>query len=52
MSTAYRIGDYEFSTRELRDLLIAWLALGSLRHLLCCAPDPRALGPGVSSYSA
>mgnify|MGYP007099790392 CR=1 FL=1 len=28
MSTAYQIGDYEFSSREVRDLLVAWAALG------------------------
>ncbi len=29
MSLAYRIAGYEFSDREVRDLLVAWLALGA-----------------------
>lgn len=29
MNLAYRIAGYEFSDRELKDLLVAWLALGA-----------------------
>jgi len=49
MSTAYRIGDYEFSTREVRDLLVAWLALGVAFGIFFAGGGPNvlALGPGV-----
>ena len=49
MSTAYRIGDYEFSSRELRDLLVAWLALGVAFTIFFAGGGPTllALGPGV-----
>jgi Zn-dependent protease len=49
MSTAYRIGDYEFSSRELRDLLVAWLALGVAFAIFFAGGGPTlvTLGPGV-----
>jgi len=49
MSTAYRIGDYEFSTREVRDLAVAWLALGVAFGIFFAGGGPNvlALGPGV-----
>ena len=49
MSTAYRIGDYAFSSRELRDLLVAWLALGVAFTIFFAGGGPTllALGPGV-----
>ena len=49
MSTAYRIGDYEFSAREVRDLLVAWLALGVAFGIFFAGGGPNvlALGPGV-----
>jgi len=49
MSTAYRIGDYEFSTRELRDLLVAWLALGVAFGIFFAGGGPNilAFGPAM-----
>jgi len=49
MSAAYRIGDYEFSTREVRDLAVAWLALGVAFGIFFAGGGPNvlALGPGV-----
>ena len=49
MSTAYQIGDYEFSAREVRDLLVAWLALGVAFTIFFTGGGPRLLGfgPGV-----
>src|SRR6056297_698631 len=49
MSTAYRIGDYEFSTREVRDLLVAWLALGVAFGIFFAGGGPNVLafGPGM-----
>jgi len=48
MSTAYRIGDYEFSSREVRDLLVAWLALGvAFGIFFAGGPNVLAVGPGA-----
>ena len=43
MSTAYRIGDYEFSTREVRDLLVAWAALGLAFTIFFAGGGPNLL---------
>ena len=49
MSTAYRIGDYEFSSREVRDLLVAWAALGLAFTIFFAGGGPNvlALGPNI-----
>ncbi|RJX42049.1 metalloprotease [Halonotius aquaticus] len=43
MSTAYQIGDYEFSTREVRDLLVAWAALGLAFTIFFAGGGPNLL---------
>ena len=43
MSTAYRIGDYEFSSREVRDLLVAWAALGLAFTIFFAGGGPNLL---------
>ncbi|TQQ81132.1 metalloprotease [Halonotius terrestris] len=51
MSTAYRVGDYEFSTREVRDLLVAWAALGVAFTIFFAGGGPNVaalLGPSLA----
>ena len=43
MSTAYQIGDYEFSSREVRDLLVAWAALGLAFTIFFAGGGPNLL---------
>ena len=50
MSTAYRIGDYAFSSRELRDLLVAWLALGVAFTIFFLVSDSRPVRLGLNLF--
>ena len=43
MSLSYRIAGYEFSSTEVRDLLIAWLALGVAFAIFFAQPNIAAL---------
>ena len=43
MSLGYRIAGYEFSSTEIRDLLIAWLALGVAFAIFFAQPNIAAL---------
>ena len=43
MSTAYQIGDYAFSRREVRDLLVAWAALGLAFTIFFAGGGPNLL---------
>ncbi len=51
MSLAYRIAGYEFSDREIKDLLVAWLALGAAFAIFFVGGGPNiatlVVGPSL-----